>query len=299
MSEEMAIYYDASKCTACRGCQAACKVWNELPSPIDFNSGICTGSYQNPADLDPNTRLIITFNERERENGYGVDWAFGRRSCMHCTNAGCVNVCPSGALYHDPDGTGLVIYDKDKCIGCQYCRSGCPYDVPRHTGVGIQGAGIKINKCTGCIDRVRNGRKPACVSTCQPNALDFGPRSEMLERAHARVDALKKKGFADASVYGETECGGCHTIMVLKYDRSMYTHVPENAEPSGLTEALGFMKPLAAVGAAGIVAGLGLSFLTGVGYKRDRLYYDENAHDEIDVDTGEVIKHIDKEKGER
>ena len=87
--------------------------------------------------------------------------------------------------------------------------------------------------------------------------------------------------------------------MVLKYDRSMYTHVPENAEPNGMTEALGFMKPLAAVGAVGIVAGLGLSFLTGVGYKRDRLYYDEKAHDEIDVDTGEVVKHIDKEKGER
>lgn len=295
---EYAIYFDSSKCTGCRGCQVACKTWNELPSPIYSDEVEFKGTYQNPPDINENTRRIVTFREEKRDGSrYFIDWAFGQRACQHCTDAECVKVCPSGCLQHDE--TGFVTFDRDKCIGCQYCRSGCPFDVPRHTGVGVQGAGIKIDKCTGCIDRVRNGRKPACVTTCQPNALDFGPRSEMLEKAHARVDALKEKGFADASVYGETECGGCHTIMVLKYDRSMYTHVPENAEPNGMTEALGFMKPLAAVGAVGIVAGLGLSFLTGVGYKRDRLYYDEKAHDEIDVDTGEVVKHIDKEKGER
>lgn len=265
------------RCTGCDSCIVACKLENRLPLGSFYNKVIAIG----PTGTFPD-----------------VEKYWLPSQCQQCENPQCVAVCPTGASYRDPE-TGYVLIDKDKCIGCQYCRSGCPFDVPRHTGVGVQGAGIKIDKCTGCIDRVRNGRKPACVTTCQPNALDFGPRSEMLEKAHARVDALKEKGFADASVYGETECGGCHTIMVLKYDRSMYTHVPENAEPNGMTEALGFMKPLAAVGAVGIVAGLGLSFLTGVGYKRDRLYYDEKAHDEIDVDTGEVVKHIDKEKGER
>lgn len=299
MSQEMAIYYDASECTACRGCQAACKVWNELPSPIDFNAGEFKGTFQNPSDLNPDTRLIITFEERARENAYGVDWAFGRRSCMHCTDAACVNVCPSGSLYHDPDGTGLVIYDVDKCIGCQYCRSACPFDVPRHTGIGVAGGGIKINKCTGCIDRVRHGRAPACVSTCQPNALEWGPRDELIAKARKRVEVLHEKGFSDARVYGADECGGLHVINVLKYDLSMYQNLPEGAAPDGLTEALGYMKPLAALGAAGIVGGLGLSFLLGTGYKRDRMYYDEVDHDVIDVDTDEVIKHIDKEAGER
>lgn len=301
LSEEMAIYYDASKCTACRGCQAACKVWNELPSPIEKNAGASTftGSYQNPADLDENTRLIVTFEERERAERYGIDWAFGRRSCMHCTDAACVNVCPSGCLYHDPDGSGLVIYDVDKCIGCQYCRSACPFDVPRHTGVGLAGTGIKINKCTGCIDRVRQGMEPACVATCQPNALKFGPRSEMLDLARKRVEKLHKMGFADARVYGDAECGGLHSIHVLKYDLSMYQKLPEDAHPSALTSAMGVMKPLAAVGAIGIVGGLGISFLTGLGYKRDKMYYDEESGDVIDTDTDEVVRHISQEEGER
>ena len=108
-----------------------------------------------------------------------------------------------------------------------------------------------------------------------------------------------EKGFSDARVYGADECGGLHVINVLKYDLSMYQNLPEGAAPDGLTEALGYMKPLAALGAAGIVGGLGLSFLLGTGYKRDRMYYDEVDHDVIDVDTDEVIKHIDKEAGER
>ena len=84
---EQAIYFDSSKCTACKGCQAACKCWNNLPTSYELNSaGEFTGTLQNPPDLLPNTRLIITFNEKDREGKYGVDWAFGRRACMHCSN---------------------------------------------------------------------------------------------------------------------------------------------------------------------------------------------------------------------
>ncbi len=294
---EQAIYYDSSKCTGCKGCQVACKCWNELPSPMTKNAGEFTGSLQCPADLGPNTRLIMTFNEADNGKKYGVNWAFGRRACMHCTNAACVSVCPSGALYKDEE-TGLVSYHRDKCIGCQYCRSACPFDVPRHTGVGVTGGGIKINKCTGCIDRVRNGRKPACVSTCQTDALQFGDRDKMLEKAHARVEALKARGYADASIYGENEMGGLHVICVLKYPISQYSY-PKNPQANGFVDALGFMKPLTGVASVAIVAGLGLSFITGIGYKRDEMRYDEKKHDVIDVDTGEVIKHIDKEAGER
>ena len=190
---EQAIYFDSSKCTACKGCQAACKCWNNLPTPYELNSaGTFTGTLQNPPDLQPNTRLIITFNEADNGKKYGVNWAFGRRACMHCTNPACVSVCPSGALYVDEE-TGLVTYDSSKCIGCQYCRSACPFDVPRHTNVGLTGDNIKINKCTGCVDRVKQGRKPACVSTCQPGALQFGDRDEMLKMAKERVEYLKGK----------------------------------------------------------------------------------------------------------
>ncbi|MBM6998742.1 4Fe-4S dicluster domain-containing protein [bacterium] len=299
---ELAIYFDSSKCTACRGCQAACKVWNELPSPIGLNAGKDTfaGTYQNPPDINPDTRLIMTFKEREREGSYGVDWAFGRRSCMHCTDAACVEVCPSGCLFHDPNGTGFVIYDAEKCIGCQYCRSACPFDVPRHTGVGIEGAGIKLNKCTACIDRVRHDRQPACVTTCQQDALQFGDRDEMLQKAHERVEWLHERGYADASVYGENEMDGLHVINVLKYDISMYDELPENPKKSPLVDVMSVVgKPLGAVAVVGIIGGLGLTYALGHGYHRDTQYYDEKNHDQIDVDKNVLVKHIDKEAGER
>ena len=294
---EQAIYFDSSKCTACKGCQAACKCWNNLPTSYELNSaGEFTGTLQNPPDLLPNTRLIITFNEKDREGKYGVDWAFGRRACMHCSNPSCVAVCPSGALYVDEE-TGLVTYDSGKCIGCQYCRAACPFDVPRHTNVGLTGDNIKINKCTGCVDRVKQGRKPACVSTCQPGALQFGDRDEMIKMAHERVEYLKSKGFEQASVYGEDQMGGTHVIYVLKYGLDQY-ELPADPQQSGITDALGFMKPLTAAAAVATLAGLGISFATGVGYKRPTMRYDEVNHDVVDADTGEVIKHIDREAGE-
>ena len=293
---DQAILFDSSKCTGCKGCQVACKCWNNLPSPTELNAGEFTGSLQNPPDLLDNTRLIITFNEAESEARYAVNWAFGRRSCMHCTDAACVNVCPSGSLYYDE--SGMVTYDTDKCIGCQYCRHACPYDVPRHTNVGLAGNGIKINKCTGCVDRIHQGMSPACVHTCQPGALQFGDRDEMLAIAKERVDFLHKKGFADARVYGENETGGTHVIYVLKYPIDQY-ELPEDPQESGWDTASNVMKPLTAVAAVATVAGLGVSYLTGVGYHRDEMRYDEKAHDVIDVDTGKVIKHIDKEAGER
>lgn len=80
---EMAILFDSSKCTGCKGCQVACKCWNNLPSYMkganakeDF-----TGTYQNPPDLNGTTRLIMTFDERDGAGQKPVEWAFGRRSC--------------------------------------------------------------------------------------------------------------------------------------------------------------------------------------------------------------------------
>ena len=293
---EKAIMFDSSRCSACKGCQVACKCWNLLPSPLELNSQEWSGSLQNPPDLDKNTRLIITFDEKPRET-YGVDWAFGRRSCNHCTDAACVQVCPSGCLYKDEE-TGFTVFDSDKCIGCQFCRSACPFDVPRHSGVGLAGGNIRINKCTACIDRVKNDRVPACVNTCQPGALMFGDRDEMIAEAERRAQLMRDKGFESARVYGAEELGGLHTIHVLKYPIEQYK-LPENPTISPLVGAMGWMKPILGIGSIALVGGLGLSFLTGIGYHRDEMRYDEVNHDIIDVDTGEVMRHIDKEAGER
>jgi formate dehydrogenase iron-sulfur subunit len=118
-----AILYDATKCTACRGCQAACKQWNELEAEETKN----TGSYENPPDLSPRTWIKMRFNEVE--NGNGLSWLFTRRACMHCDEAGCVKVCPTKAVFHHE--AGFVLIDRDKCTGCGYCVEACPFDVPR------------------------------------------------------------------------------------------------------------------------------------------------------------------------
>ncbi|MBO4352769.1 MAG: 4Fe-4S dicluster domain-containing protein [Eggerthellaceae bacterium] len=295
---EKAILFDSSRCSGCKGCMVACKTWNMLPSPLKLNSQEWNASLQCPYDLGPNTRLTITFDELPSTNPYRpINWAIGRRACMHCTEAGCVTVCPSGALYYDE--TGMVTYNADKCIGCSYCVGACPFDVPRHTGKDdLSGASIRINKCTGCPDRIRHGMDPACVTTCQPGALMFGDREEMVKVAEERLETLKAKGFEDASIYGLTELGGTHVIHVLKYSIDGY-ELPANPSISWMTSASQVMKPVLGIGFIALIAGLGLCFISGIGYKRDELRYDEVTNDVIDVDTGEVVKHIDKEAGER
>lgn len=284
---DKAILFDSSRCSACKGCQVACKCWNGLPSPMEKNALGFTGSYQSPMDLNGDTRILISFNE---ENGgqTGVQWAFGRRSCMHCYNPACASVCPSGALYVDED-TGFVTVNDEVCVGCQYCGSACPFDVPRYYGPNS-----KINKCDGCVDRIEQGRKPACVHSCSPGALQFGDRDEMLAIAHQRVEYLKGKGYEEAVIYGEDQLEGLHLITVSKFGLEA-SGLPEDPKVSDMVPLLGLMKPITGIGAAAIVAGLGISFLTGIGYKRKEVRYDENTHDIVDVETGEVVRHIDEE----
>lgn len=282
---EKAILFDSSRCSACRGCQVTCKTWNDLPSPIGLNENPWTGSYQSPMNLNGDTRLLMSFHEEEGGDK-GVKWAFGRRACQHCTDAPCATICPGGALTKD-EATGFVGVDESKCIGCQYCSSACPFDVPRYYGPNS-----KINKCTGCLDRVEQGMKPACVTTCQPGALQFGDRDEMLSIARERVAYLNDKGYTDACVYGESEIGGLHVIQVLKYGVEAHGQIvdPQVNPMVGLTQ---IMKPVTAAATGLTVAGLAAMFVLGAGYKRNKLAYNPETQDTLNVDSGEVIKHGD------
>ncbi len=116
---EKAILFDATKCMACRACQVACKGWNELPGEETTNRG----TYENPPDLSPTTWLKMKFAEVPSNGRVGA-WLFTRRACMHCTEAGCVEVCPTKALYHHE--LGFVAYDKNLCSGCGYCSGSVP-----------------------------------------------------------------------------------------------------------------------------------------------------------------------------
>lgn len=266
--KEVAMLFDASHCTGCKGCQVACKQWNMLPSTLEKNGNPFTGSYQSPMDLNGNTRLVMTFDEQESGNKFQeLNFAIGRRSCYHCTDAACVKACSSGALFHLKNG--VVAFDTDKCNGCTYCQSACPFDVPR-----FRKTDGRIDKCTMCIDRLEEGQVPACVKTCQPEALRFGDREEMIRIGLQRVEFLKKKGFAKAELYGVNEMGGLHILQVCKHGHEAYG-LPTNPKPNKMIDTMSAMRTVTGVGAAAVVAGLAATFVAARGYRRKEVTVEE------------------------
>ena len=262
---EKAILYDATRCTACRGCQVACKQWNEndefIPTEENGVKSKNWGSYENPPDLSPTTWLKMKFTEVEPSPGQ-VRWLFTRQACMHCTDAGCVRVCPNGSLYHDENG--FVGYNKDTCTGCGYCIDACPFGVPRSDRNIITGI-AKMDKCTLCttptLDRIGAGLEPACVKTCPPDALIYGDRAELVAEGKKRVQALQAKGFSNAHLYGENELDGLHVMYVLDDSPDVYG-LPVAPKVSATTIAWqDVIQPLGwALGGLTIV-GLGLNYL--------------------------------------
>ncbi len=251
-----AILYDASKCTACRGCQVACKGWNELPAEITTNRG----TLENPPDLSPKTWLKMEFREYVKDSK--IEWLFTRRACMHCSDAGCVTVCPTGALYKNEDG--FVSYDKSLCSGCGYCEEACPFSVPRSTRNVLTGKAI-MDKCTACtsvgLNRLDAGLEPACVNTCPTGALTYGDRDALVADGRQRVAALQASGFSNAYFYGDTELGGLHVLYVLS-DTPEAFGLPEDPKVSGLVSAWqDVIQPLGwGLGGVAIV-GLGLNYI--------------------------------------
>ena len=245
----IAMLLDLAKCTACRGCQAACKQWNDLPAVKTTNRG----SYQNPADLSYDTYTLIRFKEYERPDG-SFAWLFLNQRCLHCTEAVCVDVCPTGALQHNE--LGFVSFDESKCNGCGYCVQFCPFGIPRLSEVDKTSTQAKSSKCTFCQDRVTNGVEPACAKACPTGAITFGDRDALIAHGKARVEELKAQGRADARLYGERELGGLHQMYVLEERASVYG-LPE--DPKYPATASLWQKIVQPVGSALIgVTALGL-----------------------------------------
>ena len=183
MSDGKTILVDVSRCTGCRGCQVACKQWNELPA----TDTVQTGSYQNPPDMNGHSFKIVRFREGRHENGKPY-WNFFPDMCRHCVNPPCVLAADEGTMIHD-EATGAVVYtEKTAENDFDVLLDACPYRIPRKnekTGA--------IVKCTMCIDRISAGGIPACVQSCPTGAMRFGERAAMLELAHKRVEELKKE----------------------------------------------------------------------------------------------------------
>jgi formate dehydrogenase iron-sulfur subunit len=250
---EKAILYDGTKCTACRGCQVACKQWWGL----EGEKTKFLGTYENPPDLSYNTFVKIKFKELDSKRTGGIDWIFTRQACMHCTDAACVRVCPSGALYHHE--SGAVAFNEDLCTGCGYCVEFCPFKVPRPSGIGVVPI-RKIHKCIMCTDRISNNLTPSCVKTCPTGALQFGDRQNIVTTGKKRVQELITV-YPDAYLYGEKELGGLHTMYVLPYKPIVHGLPSDPEVPPMAIVTRDIIKPLGYALAGLTVAGLGLNYL--------------------------------------
>lgn len=193
-------FIDLSKCIGCRGCQVACKQWNQLPAQINgFN-----GSYQTHNETLTRTYTFVQMKETE---AYGkVEWHFRKHQCMHCEDPTCVFVCPHNARNKTPEG---VVYQNSKCIGCSYCAAKCPFRACK-----VDSSVKRSYSCWMCYDRITNGMTPACAKGCPTGAITFGVREQLVDEARARLNEVKVK-YPEANLFGVNEFGGTGVIYLL------------------------------------------------------------------------------------
>jgi len=154
---------------------------------------------------------LIKFNEYEPEGDGGNLMLLMRKDqCMHCEEPGCLIACPSdGAIVQYANG--IVDFQQDECIGCGYCITGCPFNIPK-----MSPKSQKVFKCTLCVDRVSEGLEPACIKACPTGCLHFGTKDEMKGLGETRAKQLREQsGFAHAGVYDPAGVGGTHVLYVL------------------------------------------------------------------------------------
>ena len=239
---------DTSKCIGCKACQVACMEWNDLRDEVGSNFG----SYQNPADLTPRSWTLMRFAEYENPQG-DLEWLIRKDGCMHCADPGCLKACPApGAIVQYSNG--IVDFQEENCIGCGYCVTGCPFNIPR-----IARRDHKAYKCTLCSDRVAVGLEPACVKACPTGALVFGTKEDMQEHAAERVADLKSRGFEQAGLYDPAGVGGTHVMYVLHHadQPELYAGLPANPHISAMVRIWkGASKPVS-------LALMGLTVLAG------------------------------------
>lgn len=247
-----AVLCDANKCIGCRGCQAACKQWNENDEiiPVEENGvqSVNRGSYENPPQLSAQTWTKVRFTEVE--DAGVLHWVFTKIQCMHCEHPACAAACLVGALQKTEDGP--VVYDDGKCIGCRYCMVACPFGVPTYDWDKPM---PWIRKCVFCADRLGAGMEPACVKTCPTNALKFGEREELIAEAHERIAAAPGK-YVD-HIYGEKEVGGTSWLYLspVPFEKLGFPTLGSEPVTINVERAMGAVPPVL-VGVAALMAGV-------------------------------------------
>jgi formate dehydrogenase iron-sulfur subunit len=227
-------FTDTSVCIGCKACEVACKEWNGVPEDGLLLTGM---SYDNTQGLSASTWRHVAFIEqtappfagREGAAQQGVEerpdlrWLMSSDVCKHCTEAGCLDVCPTGALMRTEFGT--VVVQDDVCNGCGYCVSACPFGV-----IGRRQSDGGAHKCTLCYDRLGDGLTPACAKACPTESIQFGPLDELRDRAQQRVAHLHDAGRPEARLYGENPddgVGGAGAFFLLLDRPEVYGLPPD------------------------------------------------------------------------
>ncbi|WP_327292972.1 4Fe-4S dicluster domain-containing protein [Streptomyces sp. NBC_01198] len=183
-------------------------------------------------------------------------WLMSSDVCKHCTHAGCLDVCPTGALFRTEFGS--VVVQQDICNGCGYCVSGCPYGViDRRPDDG------RAFKCTLCYDRLRGDMEPACAQACPTKSIQFGPLDELRDRAALRLEQLHEAGVGEARLYGhdpDDGVGGDGAFFLLLDDPEVYGLPPDPVVP---TRHLPEMWGYAGVAASALLAAATAVFVGG------------------------------------
>jgi len=229
---DKSFFIDTIKCTACRGCQIACKQWNMNPG----TKTVQRGSHQNPEDLSFATFKLVRFSEFE-DNGK-PKWYFFPDQCRHCLEPPCFYTAQSlgvKAIARD-DETGAVIYNpkvKVKEADAKAIKESCPWDIPRwdkKTG--------GMAKCTMCIDRIKEGLLPACVKTCPTGTMNFGDRDKMLDMAQKRLSEVKKMYPRAQLLNAES----IRTIFLVVDDPQKYHKFAKASDPQAITRIAALKK---------------------------------------------------------
>jgi formate dehydrogenase iron-sulfur subunit len=220
-------FTDTSLCIGCKACEVACKQWNQLPMDDLLWLG---SSYDNTHSLGATTWRHVTFAEVPGAGGPGAqtNWLMMSDVCKHCTHAGCLEACPTGAIIRTEFNT--VVVQQDVCNGCGYCVPACPYGVIDLRTLGEGGDG-KAHKCTLCYDRLKDGLEPACAKACPTDSIQFGDVEELQARAKSRVQQLRAQGVP-AHIYGDEQVGGTNGIgqlnaFFLLLDKPARYNLPE------------------------------------------------------------------------
>jgi len=170
---QIGFYFDQTRCIGCFTCIVACKDWNDVEAgPASWRRVITREKGKYP-------HLLVTFLST---------------ACYHCAEPACIPACPVDAI-SKRETDGVVEVNREACLGKDYCRvclEVCPYDAPQF---GAE-ENAKMQKCSFCLDRLEEGKKPACVDSCPMRAMDAGPMEQLIAKYG---DIRETEGF----VYSE------------------------------------------------------------------------------------------------